>query len=104
MRECCERWRRCSLISYGPVAQLMPMTSTPSGSMAASAAPISVPGSIRPVTSMVTCAWMGRSTPAAAMALRLPITAALRPRRSNWVSTSSTSTPPPSSSPATCTS
>ena len=27
MRECCDRWRRCSPISAGPVAQLMPMTS-----------------------------------------------------------------------------
>ena len=54
MRLCWERWRRCSLISAGPVAQLMPMTSSCSGSMAASAAPISVPGSMRPVSSMVT--------------------------------------------------
>ena len=59
MRLCWDRWRRCSLISAGPVAQLMPMMSTFSGSMAASAAPISVPGSMRPVSSMVTWAWIG---------------------------------------------
>jgi hypothetical protein len=47
MRACWERWRRCSLISAGPVAQLMPMTSGRIGSRAASAAPISVPGSMR---------------------------------------------------------
>ena len=38
--------------------------------MAASAAPISVPGSMRPVSSMVTCTWSGTSRPAAAMARR----------------------------------
>ncbi len=62
MRACWERWRRCSPISVGPVAQLRPMTSGCRGSMAASAAPISVPGSIRPVSSMVTWTWSGDLT------------------------------------------
>jgi hypothetical protein len=91
------RWRRCSLISAGPVAQLMPTMSTFNGSMAASAAPISVPGSIRPVSSMVTWAWMGTWRPAAAMARRAAMTAAFRPSRSNWVSMMNRSTPPSSS-------
>ena len=55
MRAWAARWRRCSPISTGPVAQLMPMTSGFNGSMAASAAAISVPGSMRPVSSTVTC-------------------------------------------------
>ena len=40
----------------------MPMTSGRMASRAASAAPISVPGSIVPVSSMVTCTWIGTST------------------------------------------
>ncbi len=39
-----ERWRRASLISTGPVAQLRPTTSTCMASSTVSAAPISVPG------------------------------------------------------------
>ncbi len=54
------RWRRGSCISAGPVAQLSPMTSTPRGSIEDRAAAISVPGSMRPVSSMVTWAWIGR--------------------------------------------
>ena len=54
-----ERWRRASLISTGPVAQLRPTTSTCIESSTVSAAPISVPGSMRPVSSMVTCACSG---------------------------------------------
>ena len=60
------RWRRCSLISAGPVAQLRPIRSMPSGSSAVSAAPISEPSSIVPVVSTVT--WHDqrrRRTPAA---------------------------------------
>ena len=49
-RECCERWRRCSVISAGPVAQLRPKTSGFIATKAARAAPISVPSSIRPVS------------------------------------------------------
>ena len=74
----------------------MPMMSGRSGSTAARAAPISVPGSMRPVSSIVTWAWIGTSRPAARMARRAPFMAALRPSRSNWVSTSSRSTPPSS--------
>ena len=54
--ECPARWRRCSLISPGPVAQFSPIMSMPSGSRAVSAAAISVPSSIAPVVSMVTWA------------------------------------------------
>ena len=41
----------------------MPMTSGRMASRAARAAPISVPGSIVPVSSMVTCTWIGTSRP-----------------------------------------
>ena len=50
-----------SPISAGPVAQLSPMTSGRMGSRAVRAAPISVPGSIRPVSSMVTWTWSGHA-------------------------------------------
>ena len=63
-----QSWRSGSYISTGPVAQLRPMTSMPSGLSAVIAAPISVPGSIRPVSSMVTCAWMGTIRPWRTMA------------------------------------
>ncbi len=63
MRAWWARWRRCSLISTGPVAQLMPMTSGLMASRAHSAALISVPGSMRPVSSMVTCTCRGTSRP-----------------------------------------
>ena len=62
-RQCCERWRRCSVISRGPVAQLRPNTSGFIARSETSAAPISVPTSIRPVVSIVTCTWM-RDAPA----------------------------------------
>ena len=58
------------------------------------AAPISVPGSMVPVSSMVTCAWMGRCRPAALMARRAPLMAALAWSRSKTVSTRIRSTPP----------
>ncbi len=66
-RACRARWRRCSLISAGPVAQFRPIMSMPSGSSAVSAAPISEPTSIVPVVSTVTCTRIGRSAPAAAI-------------------------------------
>ena len=46
----------------------MPMTSGCNGSIAASAAWISVPGSMRPVSSMVTCSCNGTSRPNSAIA------------------------------------
>ena len=58
---------------------------------------------MRPVSSIVTCTWIGTSRPTAAIARRAPIIAALRPSRSNWVSTRSRSTPP-SSRPRHCSS
>ena len=58
------------------------MTSTPSGASAVTAAPISVPGSIRPVSSMVTWAWTGTARPARAMARRHAAIAALALSRS----------------------
>ena len=54
-----ERWRSASLISTGPVAQLRPTTSTCMASSTVRAAPISVPGSMRPVSSIVTWACSG---------------------------------------------
>ncbi len=74
--------RRCSLISAGPVAQLRPITSTPSGSSAVSAAPISEPSSIVPVVSTVTWAKIGSATPASARARLAPTMAALACSRS----------------------
>ena len=53
------RCRRGSNISAGPVAQLSPIRSTSMASRAHRAAPISVPGSMVPVSSMVTWVWMG---------------------------------------------
>ena len=88
------RWRRGSNISAGPVAQLSPITSTSMASRAQRAAPISVPGSMVPVSSMVTWAWMGTWRPADRMARRAPLMAALACRRSNTVSMMIRSTPP----------
>ena len=98
-----DRWRRASLISTGPVAQLRPTTSTCMASSTVSAAPISVPGSMRPVSSIVTCICSGTTRPSATMARRAPLMAALAESRSNWVSMSSRSTPP-SSNPRACSS
>ena len=89
-------WRSGSYISTGPVAQLSPRTSTPRGASAVIAAPISVPGSIRPVSSIVTCTWIGTTRPAATIARWHAAMAALPDRRSNIVSTRSRSTPPSS--------
>ena len=100
VRECCDRYRRCSVISVGPVAQLSPMTSGRSASSAVSAAPISEPTSSRPVVSTVTCTMIGTSIPAVAIARRAPMIAALHWRRSWTVSMRRTSMPP-ASSPAT---
>ena len=61
IRACAARYRRCSLISPGPVAQFSPIMSMPSGSRAVSAAAISLPSSIAPVVSIVTCAMMSES-------------------------------------------
>ncbi len=71
-----------SPISAGPVAQLSPMTSGRMGSSAVSAAPISVPGSMRPVSSMVTWTWMGTRRPASTMARLAALMAALAWSRS----------------------
>ncbi len=88
------RWRSGSNISAGPVAQLSPMRSTSIASRAQRAAPISVPGSMVPVSSIVTWVWMGTERPSAAMARRAPLMAALAWSRSNTVSTTIRSTPP----------
>ena len=101
--ECRARCRRCSLISVGPVAQLSPSTSIPSGSSAVSAAPISVPSSMVPVVSTVTWTIRGRSLPAASSARRLPMIAALACSRS-WAVSMTTASMPPASMPRTCSS
>ncbi len=101
MPEVRARVRRCSLISAGPVAQLSPMRSMPSGASAVSAAPISVPSSIVPVVSTVTWANTGRSMPAARSARRAPMMAALACSRSCAVSIRMASAPP-ATRPATC--
>ena len=51
-----------SVMWRGPVPQFMPMTSIGNGASAVSAAPISVPFSIVPNTSIVTCAITGTRT------------------------------------------
>jgi hypothetical protein len=88
-RACLASVRRCSLISAGPVAQLSPIRSTPSGSIAVSAAPISLPSSIVPVVSTVTWVITGTRRPSASIARRRPNTAALTCSRSWQVSTTS---------------
>ena len=52
-RQVWDRWRTCSAISLGPVAQFRPITGTPSASTMAVAAAMSVPTSMVPVVSMV---------------------------------------------------
>ena len=47
---------------FGPVPQFIPMTSIGNGSSAVNAAPISVPFSIVPNISIVTCAMTGMRT------------------------------------------
>ena len=98
-----DKCRSASLISTGPVAQLRPTTSTCMASSTVRAAPISVPGSMRPVSSMVTCVCSGTTRPSVIMARRAPLMAALTDSRSNCVSMSRRSTPP-SSSPSACSS
>ena len=66
----------------------------PSGSRAVRAAPISLPSSIAPVVSMVTWAMSGSSVPAAVIARRAPMTAALAWSRSWLVSMMIASAPP----------
>ncbi|MEY4009688.1 MAG: hypothetical protein RLZZ93_380 [Actinomycetota bacterium] len=68
---------------------------------AAYAAPISVPTSMRPVVSMVTCTWMARVRPVSAIALRQACMAALICSRSMHVSMRKRSQPP-SMSPSAC--
>ena len=63
-----ERARRCSLISAGPVAQFRPIPSMPSGSSAVSAAVISEPTSMVPVSSTVTWQMTGTRRPYCSMA------------------------------------
>ncbi len=85
-------WRA---ISWGPVAQFIPITSTSGSAIrAASAAGISVPSSMVPVVSMVTWAMTGSRLPVATKARRAPITAALICSRSWQVSTIRASEPP----------
>ena len=68
----------------------------PMGTSEVIAAAISVPGSMRPVSSIVTCAWTGTRRPWRRMARCAALIAALAPRRSYIVSTISRSTPPSS--------
>ena len=94
--QCRASVRRCSLISAGPVAQLSPTRSTPSGTRLVTAASVSVPSSIVPCSSMVTWAMTAARSPVAASARLAPTTAAFVCSRSWLVSTSSASAPPTS--------
>ena len=80
--ECWLRWRRCSCISAGPVAQLMPSTSGRIAATETSAAPISEPTSIRPVVSIVTWTCSGTSRPIERIARRQATIAAFTWSRS----------------------
>ena len=71
----------------------------PSGSSTASAAPISLPSSMAPVVSIVTWAISGTWRPAAVIARRVPMTAALAWSRS-WEVSMMIASAPPRSSPA----
>ncbi len=82
--------RMCS----GPVEQLSPITFTPNPSKIATTAVMSVPSSILPFTSRVTCAWIGSQRCSSSKASRMPLMAALTSRISFEVSMSSRSTPP----------
>ena len=101
MPACRLRWRRCSPISAGPVAQFRPMASMPSGCRAVRAAPISEPSSMVPVVSTVTLTRIGMRRCRSAMAAWLPSTAALACSRS-WLVSIRTASTPPSSIPSTC--
>ncbi len=72
VRACWARYRRCSPISAGPVAQFIPITSTPRGSIAVRAAAMSDPSSIWPVVSTVTWVITGTRRPARSHARRTP--------------------------------
>ena len=72
----------------------MPSTSGFIAAIETSAAPISLPTSMRPVVSIVTWTCSGTSRPAAAIARRQPIIAALTCSRSMHVSMRNRSTPP----------
>ena len=95
------RWRTCSTIRSGPVAQLRPTTSTGSDSSTTSAAAVSVPTSIVPVVSTVICTRSGTWTPRSCIARLAASTAHLTCRMSWQVSIRTPSTPP-SISPAIC--
>ena len=76
------------------MAQFSPIMSMPSGSSAVSAAPISLPSSIAPVVSIVTCAMTSASGASSATARLAPTMAALACSRSWQVSMISASAPP----------
>ncbi|MQY11596.1 hypothetical protein SRB5_17150 [Streptomyces sp. RB5] len=96
------RYRRCSLISAGPVEQFSPIRSMPSGSRAVSAAPISEPSSIVPVVSNASEQISGTSEPSASIARRAPRSADFVCSRSCVVSTISASAPPSNRPSAFC--
>ena len=79
------------------MAQFIPITSTPSGSIAVRAAAMSDPSSIWPVVSTVTWVISGTFLPARRMPAKAPATAALTWSRSWQVSISRRSAPPSSS-------
>ena len=82
------------IMCSGPVEQLSPSTSISSASIVVIALAMSVPSSIRPLVSSVTCAWTGTRNPRSANNRSNPASAAFTSRMSCDVSTSSTSTPP----------
>ena len=102
LREFCARWRTCSTICSGPVAQLIPITSTvSSASSVVSAQAMSEPSSIVPVVSIVTLAITGTRVSISVKTSSIAPSAAFVCKRSWQVSTLSTSMPP-SISPRAC--
>ncbi len=78
----------------GPVEQFIPITSMGSFSRMVSTAEMSVPSSMRPVVSSVTCACMGKSFPVLSNASCIPCITALTSRISCDVSINKRSTAP----------
>ena len=84
----------CSAISRGPVAQFIPSAASGNADSAAMTAGISVPTSIVPVVSIVTCAMSGTLRPSSCIASSIAWIAILHWRMSWQVSTRIRSAPP----------
>src|SRR6266550_3344346 len=91
---CSDKYRMGSRMCSGPVEQFRPITSTLSASSVVIALAMSVPRSMRPLTSSVTWVWRGIRRPISENSLSIPATAAFTSRMSCDVSMRRRSTPP----------